>query len=257
MNIIVTPEVQLTEAQKFRGRRAKGAADRMETSVNNIEKRSGLITKIALIVSTPHQMAFLLASVFPFLHWGSPQQIVESVGMLMIALSAPILSDLTILNCVETIAAPAVGSKSKRRAFGFLAACALVSGSVNFLAPAPLLVKGLAAFVVSVILMAEGLRDIIVDFRKVEEIETDIAIGIPAKAAPRPIDQAELRARKEAGYDNMTTKERAKWTRDRRKRMANRAPKASKAPKGMPALTPVQHVELMANAPTSPAPVGA
>lgn len=249
-----TTGIELTEAQKYRGRKAKGAADRMESSVDRIERRSGKITKIALIVSTPHQMAFLLAAVIPFMHWNTPQAIIESIGMLMIALSAPILADYTILNCVETIAAPAVGSKSKRRAFVFLTICALVSGSVNFLAPAPLLVKGLAAFVVACILMAEGLRDIIVDFRKVEEIETAIAIGTPAKAGKRVLDKNELRARKEAGYDQMSPKQKAAWTKARNARVANRAPRAPRAPQ-MPTLTPVQQIELMASAPVSPAPV--
>jgi hypothetical protein len=219
---------ELTEAQKYRGRKARGAADRMESSVDRIEKRSGKITTIALVVSTPHQMAFLLASVIPFLHWTTPQSIIESIGMLMIALSAPILADYTILNCVETIAAPAVGSKSKRRAFAFLTLCALVSGSVNFLAPAPMLVKGLAAFVVTCILMAEGLRDIIVDFRKVEEIETAIAIGTPAKPAKRVLDKNELRARKEAGYDQMDAKGKRAFTKARNARIANRAPRMPK-----------------------------
>lgn len=251
MNINPTTGTELTEAQKYRGRKAKGAADRMESSVDRIENRSGKITKIALIVSTPHQMAFLLAAVIPFLHWTTPQAIIESVGMLMIALSAPILADYTILNCVETIAAPAVGSKSKRRAFVFLTICAMVSGSVNFLAPAPLLVKGLAAFVVACILMAEGLRDIIVDFRKVEEIETAIAIGTPAKPAKRVLDKNELRARKEAGYDQMTAKQKAQWTKARNARVANRAPRTPKMPATVAQLLASQ-AEV---APVSPAPI--
>lgn len=251
MNTTLTTGTELTEAQKYRGRKAKGAADRMESSVDRIEKRSGKITKIALIVSTPHQMAFLLAAVIPFLHWNTPQVIIESIGMLMIALSAPILADFTILNCVETIAAPAVGSKSKRRAFVFLTVCAMVSGSVNFLAPAPLLVKGLAAFVVACILMAEGLRDIIVDFRKVEEIETAIAIGTPAKAGKRVLDKNEIRARKDAGYEQMSPKQKAKWTRDRNARVANRAPRAPRMPNTVGQLLASQ-VEV---APVSPAPI--
>jgi hypothetical protein len=246
----ITAGTELTEAQLYRGRKAKGAADRMETSVDRIEGRSGRITKVALIVSTPHQMSFLLAAVIPFLHWHTPQAVIESVGMLMIALSAPILADWTILNCVETIAAPAVGRKSKIRAFVFLTFCAAVSGSVNFLAPAPLLVKGLAAFVVSAILMAEGLRDIIVDFGKVEEIEQAIAVGSPVKPAKREIDKNELRARKDAGYENMDAKGKARFTRERNARIANRAPR-------QPKLTPVQQIErLTVEAPVSPAPAG-
>lgn len=251
MNTTAIAHTDLTEAQKYRARKAKGAADRMETSVDRIETRSGKITKIALIVSTPHQMAFLLAAVIPFLHWHNPQVIIESIGMLMIALSAPILADYTILNCVETIAAPAVGRKSKIRAFVFLFICSAVSGSVNFLAPAPDLVKGLAAFVVACILMAEGLRDIIVDFRKVEEIETDIAIGTPAKAGKRVLDKNEIRARKEAGYEQMTPKQKAKWTRDRNARVASRAPRVPK----MPATVGQFLASQAAVAPVSPAPV--
>lgn len=241
----------VSETQKFRADMAENAADRMMATVKGVAARSGKITKIALWVSTPHQVMFLLSAIIPWMKFDTLEHAGHSLGMALIVLSVPFICDYTILNCVETISAPAIDAWTKRKAFIVLTITACVSGSVNFLAPAPWLVKFLAAFVTVAILMAESMRNIGVNFNRMEAIEQDIAVGAPAKPAKLVIDKNELRARKEAGYDQMTPQGKRAFTKARRERIANRAPRATK-------LTPVQQIQaLTTTAPVSPAPAGA
>ena len=236
-----------TQAQIFRAEHAKNAARNMLDVIEAIGERSKFITRIALGVSMPHQIGYILALAIPHMHWDTPSAILESLTMILLAVGVPVATDLLILNCIETIGAAAVARAWKWRAFWLMFMPAAASGTVNFLAPAPMLIKVLAAFIVALIPLSQVLRFINPDFGKIEEMETDIALGTPATKPGRVISRQELKARKRAGYDKMTAKEKAAWTR-------NYKPRGSKTETDHPV---AQIQALSDEAPVSGIPTGA
>ena len=230
----------VSQAQIFRAEHAKNAARNMLDVIETIGKRSKNITRIALGVSMPHQIGYILALAIPHMHWSTVSAVLESVTMILLAVGVPIATDLLILNCIETIGAEAVARSWKWRAFWLMFVPVLASGTVNFLAPAPLLMKVLAAFIVTLVPLSQSLRFISPDFGRIEELETDIALASPQRKPGRVISRQELKARKRAGYEKMTARQKAEWTR-------NYKPRGSQQ-------TPVQQIEaLVGVAPVSPA----
>lgn len=164
----------ISQARIFATEHAKNAGRDMLDTIVNIKTRAGQITRIALGVSMPHQIGFILALAIPQMRFTSVSGVLEAITMIGLALGTPIATDLLILNCIETIGAAAAADKFKRRAFKLMIVPVLASGTVNFLAPAPLLLKVLAAFVVTMVPMAVSLRFIRPDFRKMQAMEFEI-----------------------------------------------------------------------------------
>lgn len=232
-----------SQAQIFRAKYAENAASEMLDVVEAIGKRSKRIAQIALGVSMPHQIGYLISLAIPHMHL-SAVGIIEAIGMVLIAIAVPVVSDLLILTCIETIGGAAVERRSKTRAFILMLIPVSVSGVVNFLAPAPDVIKGLALFLVLSIPVAVALKFVRADFDKIEAMETEIALARPVGKAGRVVSKNELKARKRAGYDQMTAAEKRAWT----KKYAPRAPK-------MPANVEQLLAAQAAVAPVSPAPI--
>lgn len=236
-----------SQADIFRAEYAKNAAKSMLDVIRAITKRAGRITRIALGVSMPHQIGYILALAIPHMHFNSPTAFLEAVTMVLLAIGVPIATDLLILNCIETIGAAAASRGSKRRAFALMFVPVAASGTVNFLAPAPMLIKVLAAFIVTMVPMAESLRFIKPDFARIEAMETEFAVtSVPSKPG-RVVSDQELKARKRAGYDRMSPSDKRDWTRNYK-------------PRGRKDQSPDFPMQIVAaigdSVPVSPAPAG-
>lgn len=165
----------MSQAAIFAIEYAKNAAQEMLDAIKKIGSRNTLITMIALGVSMPHQIAFLLAAVTSYLHWDSPAAIAESLGMLLLATMVPVGTDLYILNQITTMAARAAARSSKVYALITMVFPVGVSGTVNFMAPGPAITKWLALWIVVLIPLAEAGRAFLrPDFVKIEEMETGV-----------------------------------------------------------------------------------
>jgi len=205
-----------TQSAIFRTEWAKNAARTMLDVIKAITKRSKLITGLALGASTPHQMLYLIAACIPHMHLDSLQGKLDALGMVLIAVVVPIVADLTIYTCIDTLGAQAASRSSKLRALLFMIIPLGASGYVNFLAPAPMLLKGLAAFLVAMIMIAQGLRFIEADWQQLEDFETrnvviEDVLDEPARPKRPPVTEREKRARRRDFYDAMTNTERYKW----------------------------------------------
>lgn len=166
------PQSGISQAAIFAVEYAKDAAQEMLDAIKQIANRNTRITQIALGVSMPHQVAFLFASVTPFLHWDSPAAWAESIGMLLLALLVPVGTDLYILNQITTIAARAAARGSKIYALITMIIPVGVSGAVNYMAPGPAITKWLALWIVTLIPLAEAGRAFLrPDFVKIEQME--------------------------------------------------------------------------------------
>lgn len=184
------------QAAIFASEYAKDAGREMLTTIRRITNRSGRITKIALGVSMPHQIGYILALAVPHMHFTNPSAVLESITMILLAFGAPIATDLLILNCIETIGAAAAARASKRRAFRLMFIPVLASGTVNFLAPAPWLIKCLAAFIVTMVPMGESLRFIRPDFAKIEQMQNEVASEVTQPStAGRKLTEEQLAQR--------------------------------------------------------------
>jgi hypothetical protein len=92
--------------------------------------------------------------------------------------------DYLILICVRTLAARGAARSSKIVAFVAMLFPVGVSGTVNFLAPAPTLIRVLFAIAVFLIPISQGVRAMNrPDFRKVQAMETEVAdqVATPSK----------------------------------------------------------------------------
>lgn len=174
----------VSQARLFATEYAKNAAANMMQTIREVTKNSGRITKIALGVSMPHQIGYILALAVPHMTWdvtGNPSGVLESATMIMLAFGVPVGTDLMILNCIKVIGAAAASRGSKRLAICLMMGPVTASCIVNFLAPAPMLIKVLAAFIVTVIPMSESLRAFVKpDFAKIEAMEVQIAAQVSA-----------------------------------------------------------------------------
>lgn len=201
----------ISQAALFAREHAKGAARKMLDALDEIAKNSVRITKIALGVSMPHQIAFLLGLILPHLHVTLPvgnfalllQESVHILGMLLLVVGVPIAADLLIVNCIRIAGEPAASDNSKRVAMYIMALPVLASITVNVMAPAPhWILRVLAGFIVGVIPAAQILRVLVSpDFAKIErmelEVEANLARGFAAEdvtpdATPAPVDQRQL-----------------------------------------------------------------
>jgi hypothetical protein len=194
----------VSQAAIFAREHAKGAARGMLAALDQISANSVKITKIALGVSMPHQIGFLLSLVIPHVSFANPVDIVHTIGMLMLVLGAPVIADLLIVNCIKTVSQPAASDSSKKAALWIMSLPVIASAGVNALAYAPhWVLRVLAVFIVVAIPMAEILRILVrPDFGKIEQMELAVEAQLTRKiedaiptvtvAEPEPVDYKAL-----------------------------------------------------------------
>jgi hypothetical protein len=166
----------VSQAAIFAREHAKNAAKGMLAALDEINRNAVKITKIALGVSMPHQVSFLLGLALPFMHWNSPVEILHAAGILMLVLGAPVIADLLIVNCIKVVSQNAADKGSKKAAIWIMLLPVIASSGVNGLAPAPhWIVRTLAIFVVVAIPLSEILRFLVrPDFAQIEQMEISI-----------------------------------------------------------------------------------
>jgi hypothetical protein len=200
-----------TQAAIFAAEHAKNAAIEALTTIKANSKAAEKVTKIALGVSMPHQIAFILSLVplqFPttggFFHivftW------LESLTLIGGSVGIPVGLDYLILICIRSLTARASSRIAKKVSGMVILFPVGVSGTVNVLAPAPWLIKVLFGVVVVLIPLSQLVRVVSQspDFRKIEAMELDIQRQVsqatevaPANGVTRqgtPAQQARRRA---------------------------------------------------------------
>lgn len=176
---------KVSQAALFAREHARGAAKKMLDALDEIAKNSVRITKIALGVSMPHQIAYLLGLILPYLHVTTPvgnyalllQELTHILGMLLLVGGVPIAADLLIVNCIRIAGEPAASAGSKKIAMYIMVLPVSASVAVNVMAPAPhWILRVLAGFIVGVIPAAQILRIFgsHPDFAKIEAMELDV-----------------------------------------------------------------------------------
>lgn len=219
----------ITQARLFASAYARNAAHGMLDIVTNVQTRSGKIARLALGASIPHQIGYCIALSIPFMHWNTIPQWLENFTMIAVSIVAPVIADLMILSCIETIGGKAVDQRDKRKAMWVMIVPTLASGYVNFLAPAPLLLKCLAAFIVAMVPLAVSLRFVRPDFVAMENMETGVTKALD-KAA-----EAEAKADADAAAAAAT--QAVKTSRPSRDEQKRRKAKAEKLAKDNPNMT--------------------
>lgn len=250
-----------TQTAILRSSLAKNASNTVLNVVEALTKRSKLVTGIALGASIPHQIVYLIAVCLPYMHLSTEvepitlvQNYLDAFGMVIVAVAIPFGADIAIYSCIDAIGAEFATKRSKIRSFCFMIIPLGASGFVNFLAPAPMILKGLSAFLVSLIVISQGLRIFFeTDWDKLERFEAQNVIVVEDEVvvAPAPrrrvVSDREKKARKRDMYDAMTSNERYKW------RCAWDAKETARLEKEQLAQ---YEIELNEAVPVSPAPAG-
>lgn len=213
-----TTQPGVSQAALFAREHAKGAAKKMLDALEEVSKNSVRITKIALGVSMPHQIAFLLGLILPYLTVTLPdggwdfsaamlllKDVFHIAGMLLLVIGVPIAADLLIVNCIRIAGEPAAATSSKKIAMYIMVLPVSASIAVNVMAPAPhWILRVLAGFIVGVIPAAQILKIFgsNPDFAKIEaielEVESKLAKGFdavdekPAVETMTTVDQRQL-----------------------------------------------------------------
>lgn len=214
-----------TETAILRSSLAQNASKTVLDVVQALTKRSKLVTGIALGASIPHQIVYLIAACLPHMNLSievAPiemiQNYLDAFGMVIVAVAVPFGADIAIYSCIDAIGAEFATKRSKIRSFCFMIIPLGASGFVNFLAPAPMILKGLSAFLVSLIVIAQALRIFFeTDWDKLERFEAQNVIVVEDEVvtAPRSVRRVvtdrEKKARKRDLYDAMTKTEQYKW----------------------------------------------
>jgi hypothetical protein len=171
-----------SQARIFAKAYAKDTAREMLDAIKANSRDAEIVTKIALGVSMPHQIGYILG--LAPLQWDSVTHLLESVTLILGAIGIPLAVDYLILICVRTLTARGAAKSSKITAFVAMLFPVGVSGTVNFLAPAPTLIRVLFAIAVVLIPISQGVRAMNrPDFRKVQAMETEVAeqVAVPSK----------------------------------------------------------------------------
>lgn len=168
-----------SQARIFQEKFAAQAGDNMLRTIQRTIKRASVLTGVALGVSMPHQMLFLISKCLEY-----QANVWETIAMIMIAVSIPVVSDILIISCIEQISTRAMETKSRVRALVNLLVPLGVSGYVNFAGTAPLIIKGLSALLVYYIIASEVLKFAKADFRKVDQIESENLAAIAPMDEP-------------------------------------------------------------------------
>lgn len=180
----------VSQAAIFARDHAKGAARKMLDALDEIGRNSVRITKIALGVSMPHQISFLLGLILPTIHVGQTpglgylaRDIIHLIGMFLLVAGVPVAADLLIVNCIKVVGQAAASRKSKVAAMWIMSIPVAASVTVNVMAPAPhWILRVLAGFIVSVIPASEILRFLVrPDFAKIEQMELAVEAQLTRK----------------------------------------------------------------------------
>jgi hypothetical protein len=179
MGVVMSQHV--TQASIFAAEHAKTAAVESLDNIRRNARNAETVTKIALGVSMPHQIAFILGLVplhFPTTGGAAAIMIgwLESLTLIAGAFGIPVAVDYLILICIRTMAAVAASRTAKRTAFSVMLFPVSVSGAVNVLAPAPALIRVLFGVAVVLIPMSQAVRVASQnpDFAKIEALELSI-----------------------------------------------------------------------------------
>lgn len=223
------PHGALSQAAIFAREYSRLAAKEMLDAIKLIGRRNTRITVIALGVSMPHQAAYLLAAVSPYLHWNAISSWSESIGLLLLALMAPVATDFYILNQITTIAARAAARGSKIYALLTLLAPVGVSGTVNYVAPGPDIVKWLALWLVILIPLAEAGRAFLrPDFVKIEVMELGAEAQL-TRSAEKLAEQAKEKEPVKAAVDAKAINRQRMLAAEKARDLAMQAPAISVA----------------------------
>lgn len=177
-----------TQARIFAAEYAADMARNLLDTIKVIAKRTGFVTGIGLLVSMPHQIAYILGLV-P-VRFDSVRHGLESVTLILAAFGIPAMTDLLILNCIKVVAARGVHRQATKTALRLMWYPILISGVVNVAAPSPVQIRILFGVMVTMIPAAEVLRSRIrPDFAQIDAIETQT---IAEAQAERPSDPAEV-----------------------------------------------------------------
>lgn len=185
-----------SQAQIFASEYAKDTAKEMLDTIKSTGKRAGWVSRIVLGVSMPHQIGFVLG--LAPLHWAPDLRVcLESITLILGAVLIPVAVDYLILICIQVIAARGMARSVKKSAIWVMAFPILVSGTVNVVAPAPIVMRVLFGVMVVLIPMAEGLRSFIrPDFSAIEAMESEVASQVAKPARKLDPEIAAERARK-------------------------------------------------------------
>ena len=177
----------LTQAAIFAKEFAKGAAQRMLHALEIVHRNTHWTTKLAMGISIPHQLTFLVTLILPSLHFNSLLGITEAIGMILLVIGTPVLADIMIMSAVVILGQPAAASESKLVMIKSMVVPTIISGGINVLAPAPHWILRVAAgFIVFSIPVSEIMRTrgTKPDFVALEDME----LGVEANLARRVDD---------------------------------------------------------------------
>lgn len=212
----------VSQAAIFAREHAKGAAQKMLAALDEIGRNAAKITWIALGVSMPHQISFLLGLILPTLHvdgslgWTyAAKDVIHLLGMFLLVAGVPVAADLLIVSCIKVIGQAAASRSSKIGAMYIMAMPVLASVTVNVLAPAPHpILRVLAGFIVAVIPASEILRFLVrPDFAKIEQMEIAVEEKLTRRiedVAPAPQPAASTVDHKQLNKQRMLAAGRAR-----------------------------------------------
>jgi hypothetical protein len=178
----------------------------------------------------------------------------ETLFNIAICLMVPYMIDRLILTNMRTLGTRIASNWSKARAGGIFMICLPASMVLNFLAPSDPVLRYGAAGLVALVGLYQVSRLVSPSFKKMGKNELDQraelaeiqqlaeAAGIVAPSrtgtTPAPVvrkpDQAELDARRRAGYDKKSPTDKAMWTKNYRERIAKRLESVVPTSPGMP-----------------------
>lgn len=251
----------ILESAKFARVYNKGTAKEMLNTIRLNARDAERNSMIALYLSIPHQMGFLLGSV-PLV-FGSLGQALGSVTLLGMAIGLPYLCDRAILMCIRNISTRVVSTWDKFKAFGVLIPCIAMSIFLNIAAPGPQLLKLVCGAVVAMVPLYQIIRSVRPNFKKAGADEVKIRDEVEglASAKPRAV-RAQVSQAKAQKAKNSERGKKAWETRRIRAEQAAQAAAALAEAEAQAATkktrsrkkTPVQQIEdLTSDAPVSPA----
>lgn len=177
----VLPEAGVSQTRLFAIENAKRAAREALDNITANAKAAGKITVMALALTMPHQMAFLLG--VAKLHLEVSRQGLESLTVIAAAILFPLMTDYLILICIRGLVARAGATSSKVWSGAALILLCGISGTINFIPDNDIVIRLIMVGAVAYIAISQILRVVgnKVDFAKVEKIENE---GTAQPAAP-------------------------------------------------------------------------
>lgn len=182
----------VTQAKIFSMRYAKGSARETLLDIANNAKAANSVTKLVMAITMPHQIGYIL-KIAPF-DWNGVFNIAASITLLLMAFLGPLAIDWATLVCIRIVASKTMSTRSKKWTAILMMLPVGFSGFINFIAPAPLVMKVMAAFLVSLIPVTQIVRAIgnNPDFRQIDKEEREIT-DFANEPAPSITDEERAR----------------------------------------------------------------